>query len=71
MGLVGNKAKDPIAVGCVGERAGRPLGSVFLNIFPRTRVAAIGPLTVAPECEGAGRFLMQATLEEARKRGIE
>jgi ribosomal protein S18 acetylase RimI-like enzyme len=72
IGLVGNKAKDPNAVGFVAEQAGNPFGSAFLNIFPGTPVAAIGPLTVDPKGgEGAGRRLMQSTLEDARKRGIE
>jgi GNAT superfamily N-acetyltransferase len=72
IGLIGNKAKDPNAIGFVADRDGRILGSIFLNTFPETPVAAIGPLTVDPTAEGgAGRRLMQAVLEEARNRRIE
>jgi len=73
IGLIGNKVKDPNAVGFVAERGGRILGSVFLNIFPQTPVAAIGPLTVDPAAEGsaAGRRLMQAAIDETHDRRIE
>jgi ribosomal protein S18 acetylase RimI-like enzyme len=72
IGLIGNKAKDPNAIGLVAERGGDIQGSVFLNVFPGTPAAAIGPLTVDPAGKGgAGRLLMQAALDEARKRGID
>jgi predicted N-acetyltransferase YhbS len=71
IGLIGNKLKDPDAWGILAESDGRILGSVFLNLFPSTPVAAIGPLTVDPAAEGGvGRGLMQAALDEARRRGI-
>jgi ribosomal protein S18 acetylase RimI-like enzyme len=72
IGLIGNKVRDPNAVGFTAERGGRILGSVFLNTFPDTPVAAIGPLTVDPAAEGAaGRRLMQAAIDEACNRRIE
>lgn len=67
-GLMNIKVKDPNAHGFVAEQGGKILGSVFLNRFPSTPVAAIGPLTVDPSAEGigAGRLLLNAALEEAR-----
>jgi GNAT superfamily N-acetyltransferase len=71
IGLIGNKLKDPNAWGILAEGDGRIFGSVFLNLFPSTPVAVIGPLTVDPAAEGGvGRRLMQAALDEARQRGI-
>jgi ribosomal protein S18 acetylase RimI-like enzyme len=73
IGLIGNKVKDTNAVGFAAERGGAILGSIFLNTFPDTPVAAIGPLTVDPAAEGsaAGRRLMQAAIDEACNRCIE
>lgn len=73
LGMIGNKVKDPNAVGFVAECGGQVVGSIFLNIFPETPVAAIGPLTVDPAVEGSatGRALMQAALDQARDRHIE
>jgi|KBSSwiStaDraftv2_1062776.scaffolds.fasta_scaffold41664_2 ribosomal protein S18 acetylase RimI-like enzyme len=73
MGLVGNKVKDPNAIGFVAERSGHILGSVFLNIFPNTPAAAIGPLTVDPAAEGSevGQRLMHAAMNAARNRSID
>ena len=73
IGLIGNKIKDANAAGFLAERGGQILGSIFLNTFPATPVAAIGPLTVDPAAEGsgAGRHLMQAALDEARARKFE
>jgi ribosomal protein S18 acetylase RimI-like enzyme len=72
IGMVTNKVKDPNAAGFVAERDQQIVGSIFLNTFPDTPVAAIGPLTVEPATEGssAGRRLMSAALGEARHRGI-
>ena len=71
IGLIGNKIKDPNAWSILAEDDGRILGSVFLNLFPSTPIAVIGPLTVDPAAEGGvGRRLMQAALDEARRRGI-
>ena len=71
IGLIGNKIKDPNAWSILAEENGRILGSVFLNLFPSTPIAVIGPLTVDPAVEGGvGRRLMQVALDEARQRGI-
>jgi GNAT superfamily N-acetyltransferase len=73
VGMIGAKVKDRNAAGFVAERDGRILGSIFLNTFPPAPVAAIGPMTVAPQAEGdrVGRKLMQAALDEAATRKIE
>lgn len=72
VGLVNAKLKDPNAWGVLAEREGRILGSIFLNTFPPAPVAAIGPLTVHPSAEGGlGRQLMDAALDEARRRRLE
>ena len=72
IGLIGHKVKDPNAIGFVAERGVHMLGSVFLNTFPGTPVAAVGPLTVDPAGEGGvGRQLMESALAEARNRHIE
>jgi len=73
MGLIGNKLKDPNAVGFAAEREGRVIGSVFLNLFPKTPAAAIGPLTVDPAAEGSavGQRLMHAAMNAARDRGVD
>jgi predicted N-acetyltransferase YhbS len=71
VGLIRGKLADPQAHGFVAERDGQLVGSIFLNTFPPTPVAVIGPLTVHPEAQGGvGRRLMGAALEEARRRGI-
>ena len=71
IGLIGHKLHDPNAWGILAESDGRICGSVFLNFFPSSPVAAIGPLTVDPAAEGGiGRRLMQAALDEARRREI-
>jgi hypothetical protein len=60
---------NPNSWGALAERDGKILGSIFLHIFPRSPVAAIGPLTVDPSAKGGvGRALMEAALMEARKR---
>jgi predicted N-acetyltransferase YhbS len=73
VGMIGPKVKDTNAAGFVAERDGRVLGSIFLNTFPPAPVAAIGPMTVAPQAEGdrVGQKLMQAALGEAAARNIE
>ena len=71
VGLIRGKLADPQAHGFVAERDGQLVGSIFLNTFPPTPVAVIGPLTVHPEAQGGvGRRLMGAALEEARRREI-
>lgn len=72
IGLIKTKLGDPNAFGMLAEDDGHVLGSVFLNTFPDTAVAAIGPLTVLPSAEGGvGRRLMESVLMEARGRGYE
>jgi predicted N-acetyltransferase YhbS len=73
VGMIGAKAKDTNAAGFVAEQGGKILGSIFLNTFSPAPVAAIGPLTVAPQAEGSrvGRMLMLAAVEEAAARHIE
>ncbi len=72
VGLIQAKLKDPNAWGALAERGGHIIGSIFLNTFSSTPVAAIGPLTVQPAAEGAvGRRLMNAALEESRQRRLE
>ncbi len=72
IGLIKTKLGDPNAFGMLAEDAGHILGSAFLNTFPDTAVAAIGPLTVLPSAEGGvGRQLMESVLLEARRRGFE
>jgi GNAT superfamily N-acetyltransferase len=54
--------------GVLAERQGRILGSIFLNRFPPSPVAVIGPLTVHPSAEGGvGRKLMDAALTRAHR----
>jgi GNAT superfamily N-acetyltransferase len=70
--LMGAKLKDPRARGWLAERGGTVVGSIFVNDFAPTPVAAIGPLTVHPEHEGGvGRALMQAALDYADSCRIE
>lgn len=67
-GLIRAKLNDPNAWGALAERNGEIVGSVFLNTFPPSPVAVIGPLTVEPSSEGGvGRELMVAALEEAKR----
>jgi ribosomal protein S18 acetylase RimI-like enzyme len=71
IGLIGSKLNDPHAWGILAEQDGRVLGSVFLNAFPSTPVAVIGPLTVDPATQGGiGRRLMRAAMDEAHRREI-
>lgn len=66
------KLADVNAAAMAAEQDGVMTGSIFLNFFPGTSVAAIGPLTVDPERQGgAGRVLMEWAVEEAFKRGFE
>jgi ribosomal protein S18 acetylase RimI-like enzyme len=71
--LIGNKVKDENAVGFVAEKGEQIIGSVFLNTFTPSLVAAIGPLTVDPSMEGSGvgRLLMQAVLNAADAGGLD
>ncbi len=69
VGMIKTLLANPNSWGALAERDGKILGSIFLHIFPRSPVAAIGPLTVDPSAEGGiGRALMEAALMEARKR---
>ena len=72
IGMMNAKIKDPQAHGWLAERDGEVAGSIFLNDFAPTPVAAIGPLTVHPRHEGGtGRALMEAALGQAQSRSIE
>ena len=72
IGLMNAKVRDPNAWGIVAEQDGQIVGSVFLNLFPPTSIAAIGPLTVDPARQGGvGERLTAAALDESRRRGIE
>ena len=69
VGMIKTLLANPNSWGALAERDGKILGSIFLHIFPRSPVAAIGPLTVDPSAKGGvGRALMEAALMEARKR---
>ena len=69
VGMIKTLLANPNSWGALAERDGKILGSIFLHIFPRSPIAAIGPLTVDPSAEGGvGRALMEAALMEARKR---
>jgi predicted N-acetyltransferase YhbS len=69
VGMIKTLLANPNSWGALAEGDGKILGSIFLHIFPRSPVAAIGPLTVDPSAEGGvGRALMEAALMEARKR---
>jgi predicted N-acetyltransferase YhbS len=69
VGMIKTLLANPNSWGALAERDGKILGSIFLHIFPRSPVAAIGPLTVDPSAEGGvGRALMEGALMEARKR---
>ena len=68
LGMMNGKLQDPRSRGLVAEGDGRIVGSIFLNSF-LPEIAGIGPLTVLPSAEGGtGRGLIEAALEEARKR---
>ena len=72
IGMMNGKLKDPRACGWVAERHETVVGSIFLNDFAPTPVAAIGPLTVEPGNQGGvGQALMQVALQRAQERGIE
>ena len=68
IGLIRSLLSNPNSHGFLAERQGDILGSIFLNRFPPSPVAVIGPLTVHPSAEGGvGRKLMDAALTQARK----
>lgn len=72
VGLVKTLLGSPNSWGVLAENEGRIAGSIFLHVFPPSPVAAIGPLTVHPSAEGGvGRLLMNAILDEARRRQID
>jgi GNAT superfamily N-acetyltransferase len=69
-GLIKSKLGDTNVYSALAERSGRIVGSIFLNMFPQTPVAAIGPLSVLPAAEGGvGRALMTAAMQEGARRG--
>lgn len=69
-GLIQFLIGHPGFYGVVAERAGRILGSNFLD--ERSTIAGIGPITVDPNAQdrGVGRQLMQAILERSASRGF-
>ncbi len=70
--LVKAKLGSDHAYGFLAEDRGQILGSIFLNVFPGTPVTAIGPLSADSAVKGGvGRRLMEAALEQSRKRGFE
>ena len=72
IGLIRMLLGNPNSWGTLVERDNEILGSIFLHVFPPSPVAAIGPLTVHPSAEGGvGRALMDAALDEAKKRKYE
>lgn len=72
VGLIQMLLDNPNSWGVLAERNHQILGSIFLHAFPPSPVAAIGPLTVLPSAEGGvGRALMDAALDEAKKRKYE
>jgi ribosomal protein S18 acetylase RimI-like enzyme len=69
VGMIKTFLASPNSWGVLAEREGRILGSIFLHVFPPSPIAAIGPLTVDPSAEGGiGKVLMDAVLDQARKR---
>ena len=72
VGMVKMLLANPYSLGTLAEQEGRILGSIFLHLFPKCPVAAIGPLTVDPSAKGGvGWVLMEAALGEAHKRNYE
>mgnify|MGYP001377298816 CR=1 FL=1 len=68
--VVGLFAGRPDFAGFAAARHGKLLGSNFISFSDP--VAGVGPITVHPDVQaaGVGRALMQAVLEEARRRGV-
>ena len=64
--LTTNFISHPMIWGVVAERAGRIVGSNFLD--ERGPVRGVGPITVDPQtqAQGVGRRLMQAVLERGK-----
>ena len=60
---------NPNSWSIVAEREDKILGIIFLNNFPLSSVAVIGPLTVHSFAEGRGidRMLMNAAITHAHK----
>jgi GNAT superfamily N-acetyltransferase len=67
--LVGAMLTNPGYAGLVAHRAGRVVGSAFVD--ERGPIAGIGPVTVDPGAQdgGIGRALMEAVLDRERERG--
>jgi predicted N-acetyltransferase YhbS len=68
--LVGVMLANPGCAGLVAERAGRVVGSGFVD--ERGPIAGIGPVTVDPDAQddGVGRALMEALLEREHERDV-
>ena len=66
VGLVRMLLDNPNSYGFVAENNAQILGSIFLNRFPPSPIAVIGPLTVDPSAGGGiGRILMDAAINTA------
>jgi L-amino acid N-acyltransferase YncA len=66
---LGRMVSNPGIYGVVAEKAGRIVGSNFLN--ERSQIAGVGPITVDPaaQASGVGRALMEDVLARADERG--
>lgn len=66
IGLLEMLLNNPNTWGFLAEKDTQILGSIFLNRFPPSPIAVIGPLTVDPSVEGGiGRALMDAAISHA------
>ncbi len=71
-GLIRMLLANPNSRGVLATRESQIVGSIFLNTFPPSPVAVIGPLTVHPSAEGGvGKALMESALDQAKKSGYE
>lgn len=68
--VVGMFASRPDVAGFMAVQGGTPIGSNF--ILMSDAAAAVGPITVSPgtQARGVGRQLMDAVMDEAKRRGI-
>ncbi|MCC6678316.1 MAG: GNAT family N-acetyltransferase [Phycisphaerales bacterium] len=68
--VMGMLVSRPDFFGVAAELDGQIVGSNFLQLSDA--VAGVGPITVSPgtQARGIGRLLMEAVLNEARRRGV-
>ncbi len=72
VGLIRMLLGNPHSWGALATRNDEIVGSIFLNTFPPSPVAVIGPLTVDPSAEGGvGKALMEAAFAHARENNYE